>query len=196
MTRSASKTEEQFEKDVEAKILAEEVAELERDELELFDDYLEMIMTFGYITLFAAAFPMGATVTSLFIYIETKSDTYKMETVCRRPFSRKAHDVGVWELTLDLFTFSAVFTNIILACFASDQIDSILPFMADYREDSKTSFITVFIIEHMLVLFVVVVRFMYEGRPKWVSIFHDRRHHKSFKKAEKKGVTTKTLKLS
>lgn len=31
--------------------------ELERDEIELFDDYLEMIMTYGYITLFASAFP-------------------------------------------------------------------------------------------------------------------------------------------
>ena len=59
-----------------------------------------------------------------------------------------------------------------------------------------TSIITVFCIEHFLVLFVVVVRFMYEGRPKWVSIFHDRSHHKSFKKAEKKGITTKTLKIN
>lgn len=105
---------------IEQEIIQAEVEELEKDEMELFDDYLEMIMTFGYITLFAAAFPLGTTITSLFIYIETKSDTYKMEALSRRPFSRKAHTIGVWELTLDLFTFSAVFTNIILACFASD----------------------------------------------------------------------------
>lgn len=142
--------------------------------MELFDDYLEMIMTFGYITLFAAAFPLGATVTSLFIYIETKSDTYKMETLCRRPFSRKASNVGVWELTLDFFTFTAVFTNIILACFASDQIDAILPFMAGVREDSMISVLTVFGIEHFLVMFVVIVRFCYETKPEWVRTFHDR----------------------
>lgn len=105
---------------VEEEIIQSEVEELERDEMELFDDYLEMIMTFGYIVLFAAAYPLGATVTSFFIYIETKSDTFKMEKLARRPFSRKAHTIGVWELTLDLFTFSAVFTNIVLACFASD----------------------------------------------------------------------------
>ena len=36
-------------------IIADEMEELERDEVELFDDYLEYIMTYGYITVFAAA---------------------------------------------------------------------------------------------------------------------------------------------
>ena len=176
---------------IEETIIEEEIAELEKDEMELFDDYLEMIMTFGYITLFAAAFPLGATVTSLFIYIETKSDTYKMESLCRRPFSRKASNFGVWELTLDFFTFASVFTNIILACFASDQIDAILPFMAGAREDSLMSVLTVFSIEHGIILFVVIVRYMYEDQPSWVKTFHERRHYKSFRKAEKKGVVKK-----
>jgi anoctamin-10 len=153
---------------VEEEIIREEIEELDKDEMELFDDYLEMIMTFGYITLFAAAFPLGATVTSIFIYIETKSDTYKMEKLSRRPFSRKQHNIGVWELTLDLFTFSAVFTNIILACFASDQIDAILPFMAGLKEESLTSVLTVFSIEHFLIIFVVVVRYCFEDAPRWV----------------------------
>jgi anoctamin-10 len=105
---------------VAEEIIEVELEELDKDEVELFDDYLEFIMTFGYITLFAAAFPLGATLTSIFIYIETKSDTYKLEKLSRRPVSRKAHNIGVWELALDMFAVSAVFTNIILACFASD----------------------------------------------------------------------------
>ena len=70
-------------------IIEEELSELEKDEIEIFDDYLEMIMTFGYITLFAAAFPFGTTIMALFIYLETKQDCFKLVTVCRRPFSRK-----------------------------------------------------------------------------------------------------------
>ena len=57
--------------------MQEELAELEKEEVEQFDDYLEMIMTFGYITLFAAAFPFGTTLTAIFIYFETKSDMFK-----------------------------------------------------------------------------------------------------------------------
>jgi anoctamin-10 len=53
-------------------IIEEELHELEKDEIEWFDDYLELIMTFGYVTMFASAYPFGATITSLFIYIESK----------------------------------------------------------------------------------------------------------------------------
>ena len=189
----AEDKEKEIAQTIEQQIIQAEIEELDKDEMELFDDYLEMIMTFGYITLFAAAFPLGATVTSIFIYIETKADVYKMEKLSRRPFSRKAHNIGVWELTLDLFTFTAVFTNIILACFASDQIDAILPFMAGLREDSMTSLLTVFSIEHLLIVFVVIVRYCYEGAPRWVRVFHERRHYKSFRKAEKKGVIKKFI---
>jgi hypothetical protein len=53
-------------------IIHEELEELEKDEVEFFDEYLEMIMTFGYVTMFASAYPFGSTITSLFIYIESK----------------------------------------------------------------------------------------------------------------------------
>jgi len=37
-----------------------------------FDDYLEIITNFGYITLFASAFPLAPLYTLLFHWIETK----------------------------------------------------------------------------------------------------------------------------
>lgn len=105
---------------VAEEIIDEEIGELEREEVEQFDDYLEMIMTFGYITLFASAFPIGTTVTSVFIYLETKSDMFKYERTARRPFAKKCHDIGTWEIALDILTIMSVFTNIVLCCYASD----------------------------------------------------------------------------
>ena len=70
---------------IEEAIIAAELAELQRDELEMFDDYLEFVMTYGYITMFAAAFPLGTAVTALFIYLELKSDVFKLERTLRRP---------------------------------------------------------------------------------------------------------------
>ena len=64
-------------------IIDEEIEELDKEEVEQFDDYLEMIMTFGYITLFSSAFPLGTTVTSIFVYLETKSDMFKFERTSR-----------------------------------------------------------------------------------------------------------------
>jgi hypothetical protein len=48
-----------------------------------------MIMTFGYITLFASAFPMGSTISFVFIYIEARNDLFKIEKNMRRPNSGK-----------------------------------------------------------------------------------------------------------
>lgn len=101
-------------------IMTEEIAELDKDEVEMFDQYLEMIMTFGYITMFAAAFPFGATLTSLFIYLESKNDMFALTRNSRRPFVRKTMNIGVWEHTLDFFTYTSIFTNIWLCCYASN----------------------------------------------------------------------------
>ena len=66
------RVKDRYNKRIQNKIVNEEVKELERGEIEMFDQYLEMIMTFAYITLFASAFPLGSTITSVFIYLETK----------------------------------------------------------------------------------------------------------------------------
>jgi hypothetical protein len=65
--------------------------------------------------------------------------------------------------------------------------------MAGLREDSLTSLITVFSIEHLLVLFVIVYRFCYERPPKWVRTFYERRKYKERRKAEKQGVFKKYI---
>jgi len=73
-----------------AAIVAEkELKELEKDEHEAFDDYLEMIITFGYITLFAAAFPLASTISVVFIFFEARSDIFKLEKTLKRPLVHK-----------------------------------------------------------------------------------------------------------
>ena len=167
-------------------IVQEELTELEKEEVEQFDDYLEMIMTFGYITLFAAAFPFGTTLTSIFIYFETKSDIFKFERTARRPLSRKAHCIGSWEIALDMLTFGSVFTNIVLCCYASDQIDNVFPWLKNMRDDSATSLLTVFGIEHVMICFVLIVRLAISSKPAWLRIFEARMANKNAKRHDKK----------
>ena len=165
---------------IAAEIIDEELAELEKDEVEQFDDYLEMIMTFGYITLFASAFPLGTTITSIFIYLETKSDLLKYERTARRPFSKKAHDIGNWEFVLDIFTVMSVFTNIVLCCYASNQIDYVLPWLKGLKENSLTNILTIFGIEHVMLLTVFFLRLMImDTEPNWLRIFKERLSFKS-----------------
>lgn len=43
-----------------------------------------------YITLFASAFPLGAAVTFIFLYMEIRSDLFKLIRAYRRPFARRS----------------------------------------------------------------------------------------------------------
>jgi anoctamin-10 len=53
--------------------------EIHSDEYEAFNDYLEMVIQFGYITMFAAAMPLGAAFSLVFNIIEMFSDKYKLK---------------------------------------------------------------------------------------------------------------------
>jgi hypothetical protein len=109
------------------------------DEHEQFDDYLEMIVTFGYITMFASVFCFGATIIFIFILIESRSDIFRLEKTLKRPIPGKTHHIGSWIIILEIFCFLGIFSNIIITCYASDQIDAILPWMKELKNDSTTA---------------------------------------------------------
>ena len=137
-----------------------------------------MIVTFGYITLFASAFPSASIISLVFIYFEARSDLFKLEKNVKRPFSVKSNNIGSWIYVLEFMGFVCIFTNIILFTYASDQIDFLFPWLAYYRDHEIYSVLTVFGIEHFLVAFVFCVRFFISTEPKWIKIFFERKTHK------------------
>ena len=79
-----------------------------------------MIITFGYVTLFAAAFPLASFISMVFIYFESRSDLFKLEKLMKRPRVRKAYTIGSWIYVLEFMACMSIFTNIILFTYASD----------------------------------------------------------------------------
>lgn len=90
------------------------------EEHEQFDDYIEMVITFGYITMFASVFVFGAAIIFGFILIEVRSDLFRMERNLKRPIPQKAWNIGSWTAIIELFCFMSVFSNIVIACYTSD----------------------------------------------------------------------------
>jgi len=160
-------------------VLLEELEELEKDDMEIFDDYIEMIVTFGYITMFASVFVLGAPIIFIFILIEARSDIFKLETTLRRPLPFKTHHIGSWSTTIELFCFLSIFSNIIVSCYASNQMDYLLPWLKNYRDDSSTAIATVFALEHILLLTVFCLKLAIDTDPEWINVFLARRAHKS-----------------
>ena len=64
---------------------------------DLFEDYLEMIIQFGYCTLFSAAFVFAPMLGFVNNYIEIRVDGWKMTTLCQRIYPKPAEDIGTWQ---------------------------------------------------------------------------------------------------
>ncbi|XP_002170516.2 anoctamin-10 isoform X1 [Hydra vulgaris] len=147
---------------------------LELDEYEPFDDYIEMVTQYGYVTLFASAFPLCSIITVLFLFIEARSDMFKIMFLCRRPHVRRARNIGVWYKVLTLMTLVSMLTNCFLFGFASEQLAEWVPDMYETRDDGDRwiklgsgRYIVglVFVAEHILILCLVLSHYLISDVP-------------------------------
>ncbi|XP_066593098.1 anoctamin-4 [Prorops nasuta] len=90
--------------------------------LALFDEYLEMILQYGFVTLFVAAFPLAPLFALLNNIAEIRLDAYKMIKEARRPLAERVEDIGAWYGILKGVTYAAVVTNAFVIAYTSDFI--------------------------------------------------------------------------
>ncbi|XP_028673774.1 LOW QUALITY PROTEIN: anoctamin-10 [Erpetoichthys calabaricus] len=76
-----------------------------------FDDYLELFLQFGYVSLFSCVFPLAALFAVLNNLTELYTDAFKMCRVFKRPFSEPAANIGVWQLAFETMSVISVITN-------------------------------------------------------------------------------------
>merc|ERR1712224_839373 len=87
--------------------------------LSTFDDYNEMAIQFGYVTLFAAAFPIASLASLINNIVEIKSDATKLLIHTQRPHYRGAEDIGSWQRVFEIVSTLAVMTNVSIVGFTS-----------------------------------------------------------------------------
>ncbi|XP_062328767.1 anoctamin-7 isoform X1 [Osmerus eperlanus] len=86
----------------------------------LLDEYLEMVIQFGFITIFVAACPLAPLFALINNWVEVRLDAQKFVCEYRRPVAERAQDIGVWLNILQVITHLAVITNAFLIAFTSD----------------------------------------------------------------------------
>lgn len=101
-------------------------------QLGLFYEYLEMVIQFGFITLFVASFPLAPLLALINNIIEVRVDAWKLTTQFRRPVAAKAHSIGAWEEILGGVAILSVVTNAFIVAFTSDMIPRLV-YMYAYR---------------------------------------------------------------
>ncbi|XP_075694077.1 anoctamin-1 isoform X2 [Rhinoderma darwinii] len=88
----------------------------------LTPEYMEMIIQFGFVTLFVASFPLAPLFALLNNIIEIRLDAKKFITELRRPVAVRAKDVGIWYNILRGIGKLAVIINAFVISFTSDFI--------------------------------------------------------------------------
>ncbi|XP_029445238.1 anoctamin-10 isoform X2 [Rhinatrema bivittatum] len=107
-----------------------------------FDDYLELFLQFGYVSLFSCVYPLAAIFAVLNNVTELYSDALKMCRVFKRPFAEPSASIGVWQLAFETMSVISVVTNCALIGM-STQVNSLF-------QESRTD----------LILIVVAVEFL------------------------------------
>jgi len=78
----------------------------------LFDEYLEMVIQFGFITIFVAAFPLAPFLALINNWIEIRLDAHKIVCETRRTVPERAKNIGIWFSILTFVIHLAVISNV------------------------------------------------------------------------------------
>jgi len=131
-----------------------------------FDDYNEMAIQFGYITLFAAAFPFASIAALINNIVEIRSDAFKILLEMQRPHPREAANIGSWQHILEGLGYIAVVTNCALLAFTSTKLTDILGISISNKIWAAL------IIEHIVLLLKFVISQTIPEQPSWVREQH------------------------
>jgi len=109
-------------------------------DLGLFYEYLEMVIQFGFVTLFVVAFPLAPAFALINNLIEIKLDANKFTCSLRRQRPMRAKDIGVWTNILGSISRFAVITNALVIAFTSNFIERIFYALARSPDGSLHGF--------------------------------------------------------
>ncbi|VDM63108.1 unnamed protein product [Angiostrongylus costaricensis] len=86
----------------------------------LFYEYLEMVLQFGFVTLFVSAFPLAPLFAVINNIFEIRLDAYKFLITTQKPVPAQAKNIGVWLSILDVISKFSVIINALVIAFTSD----------------------------------------------------------------------------
>jgi len=125
----------------------------------LFDDFLELAVQFGMVTMFASAYPLVATFAILNNIVEIRSDSLKLLVSMRRPAPRPAASIGAWLSILQNLGVVAIVTNCaLLVCLYDDA----------GRWKIEPGLAAILLLEHLLLLAKFGFSWFVSEEPAWL----------------------------
>ncbi|XP_072392472.1 anoctamin-2-like isoform X1 [Diabrotica undecimpunctata] len=95
-------------------------------ESSLFSEYLEMVLQYGFITIFVTAFPLAPLLALINNVLEMRLDAKKFIKYYRRPVPQRVKNIGVWYSILAFIGRLSVASNAFIIAFSSHFIPKLV----------------------------------------------------------------------
>uniref|UniRef100_A0AAV2L073 Anoctamin n=1 Tax=Knipowitschia caucasica TaxID=637954 RepID=A0AAV2L073_KNICA len=140
----------------------------------LFAEYIELLVQFGYLSLFSCVFPLTAVLLLINNLTEIRLDAYKVCKLFCKPFSAPVANMGVWQIAFEVLSFVSVVTNCWLLML-SPQIQALC---LDGEFSCSNVLLLAVAMEHVLILVKLVLSVLIPDEPGWIK---KKRLHIEFK---------------
>ncbi|KKA28926.1 hypothetical protein TD95_002486 [Thielaviopsis punctulata] len=107
------------------KFIARVMAEYELDVYDVNVDYREMVIQYGYLSLFSVAWPLAACCFLVNNWIELRSDTLKIAVGSRRPIPWRTDSIGPWVEALGFLSWLGSITSAAIVYLCSNSLGAV-----------------------------------------------------------------------
>lgn len=89
------------------------------------DDYMEVVISYGYVILFSAAFPLVPLIAYICNSLELRIDAWKLCNLTRRPHPDVAGSIGMWGSIMRFICYAGAITNTAIIVFTAGIFDMV-----------------------------------------------------------------------
>uniref|UniRef100_A0A3Q4GVZ8 Anoctamin n=1 Tax=Neolamprologus brichardi TaxID=32507 RepID=A0A3Q4GVZ8_NEOBR len=141
----------------------------------LFAEYIELLVQFGYLSLFSCVYPLTAVLLLINNITEIRSDAYKICNLFRKPFSPPVANMGVWQVAFEVLSFVSVISNCWLLLLS--------PRLQELCREGGLSSTNVLLLavfgEHVLILIKFIMAALIPDEPDWIRKKRDQMEYTS-----------------
>eukprot|EP00658_Telonema_sp_P-2_P010637 TRINITY_DN1400_c0_g1_i9.p1 TRINITY_DN1400_c0_g1~~TRINITY_DN1400_c0_g1_i9.p1 ORF type:complete len:873 (-),score=152.63 TRINITY_DN1400_c0_g1_i9:564-3182(-) len=128
-------------------------------------DYQEMMIQFGFVTLFSIACPLVPVLALVNNIVEIRTDSFKMNETMQRPQFRRAENIGEWKGALNFMVWTSIIFNIGLILYFNH-------YKSDHQwfdgTDNLTLVSVIILAEHVIILFKLLCEQYVPDRTQWL----------------------------
>ena len=146
-------------------------------DLDALQDFNEMVIQFGYITLFAVALPIAPLLAVLNNFFEIRGDAFALCKGSRRRAYQTKQTIGSWYTVLEILSLTAVITNALLTGFVNSTVADLDPLIdvtlyttQVERMDVSRLWMWVFIFEHIMLLARTAMQHVVGSEAEWIQL--------------------------